>query len=47
MNWQLIVPAVTSLAGIVLAAIFARFWQGELRRLQLESETRLNSNSVR
>jgi hypothetical protein len=41
MSSQLPVAAVTSLLGVVLTRFLPRFWQGELRRSQLESETRV------
>jgi hypothetical protein len=41
-SWQpLVTGTVTPLLVVVLAAILPRLWQGELRRLQLESETRV------
>jgi hypothetical protein len=41
-SWQLLVTAaVPPLLAGVLSAILPRLWQGELRRLQLESETRV------
>jgi hypothetical protein len=40
-SWQPLVTAVTSLLVAVLGAFLPRLWQGELRRLQLESETRV------
>jgi hypothetical protein len=41
-SWQpLVTGTVTPLLVVVLAAILPRLWQGERRRLQLESETRV------